>query len=356
MNKSLSFLIKLFLFTIIYLAVFYYPLQRVLILTDQRYNIILQIIAYLLLLFPFIGLFLQKIKKSITTRIIGTCSMLWLGFSFILFLILVVFEIINLFIPINFEIVGIILFIISLIITSYGIYNAFSLFPKHIYINSNKISKNYTFAQITDVHIGSRTPWFLKKVVNKVKTLGIDFLVITGDLVDIKNISKEQLSSLSTLSIPVFYVSGNHERYVDLEKIYENLQANNVQVLKNETREFGDIQIIGIEDKNSKDTLQKALTNIKTNDKKFTLLLYHKPEGFDYSVKRKIDLKLAGHTHNGQIFPLNYLVKLEFKQVQGLFERDGCYSYVSPGTGTWGPTIRLGSRNEISVFHIVSKQ
>ncbi len=356
MNHSFTYIIRFLLFIVAYLIVFYYPLQRVLALMDQRDNLPLQIIAYILLLLPFIGTLMMKVKETITTRVIGTISMLWLGYSFILFSIVVVFEIINLLTPIDFEVLGIILLILSIGITLYGTYNAFTLYPKHIYINSNKIEKNYKIAQITDVHIGSRTPWFLKKVVDKIKTLNVDFLVITGDLVDVKNISKQQLSALSTLSIPVFYVSGNHERYVDLEKIYENLKANNVDVLRNEKRNFGEIEIIGIEDEHAKDTVEKALSKIKTNDKKFTLLLYHKPEGFEYSVKRKINLKLAGHTHNGQIFPFNYLVKLEFKQVQGLFEEKGFYSYVSPGTGTWGPTIRLGSKNEISVFHLVAKQ
>ena len=353
MKKGLIFATKLLLFTLVYFSIFYYPLQRILTLIDQSDNLTLQLIAFLALFLSFIGLTLKKIRKTLFTKTIGTISMLWIGYSFILFSILLVFEIINLVIEIDFIIIGIILFTLSMIITGYGIYNAFTLHPKNIAIRSSKVKKNYKIAQITDVHIGSRTPWFLEKVVKKVKEIKPDFLVITGDLIDVGGITKEHLHSLSTLSMPIFYVSGNHERYVDLEKIYKNLKANKVIVLKNETKKFEDIQIIGIEDGNDKDTMEKSLSNIITDDSKFTLLLYHKPDGFDYSVKRKIDLKLAGHTHNGQIFPLNYLVKLEFKQVQGLFEKEGSYSYVSPGTGTWGPTIRLGSKNEISVFHIV---
>ncbi|MEC8221234.1 MAG: hypothetical protein VX028_04105 [Nanoarchaeota archaeon] len=79
MNYSFSYIIRFLLFTIIYLMVFYYPLQRVLALMDHRDSMTLQIIAYILLLLPFIGTLMMKVKETITTRVIGTISMLWLG-------------------------------------------------------------------------------------------------------------------------------------------------------------------------------------------------------------------------------------------------------------------------------------
>ncbi len=51
----------------------------------------------------------------------------------------------------------------------------------------------------------------------------------------------------------------------------------------------------------------------------------------------------------------NFLVKMFFGNMKGLYESNGVYLYVSPGTGTWGPPMRLGSRNEISVIEVVKK-
>ena len=58
---------------------------------------------------------------------------------------------------------------------------------------------------------------------------------------------------------------------------------------------------------------------------------------------------LCGHTHNGQIVPFNRLVKRYFPRIAGRCEAGATVLYVSPGTGTWGPMMRLGSSNEITV-------
>jgi predicted MPP superfamily phosphohydrolase len=70
-------------------------------------------------------------------------------------------------------------------------------------------------------------------------------------------------------------------------------------------------------------------------------------------VEHGVDLMLSGHTHNGQIFPFNYLVRQQFARIKGLYQSESAYLYVNSGTGTWGPLMRLGTRNEISCFDLV---
>ena len=62
---------------------------------------------------------------------------------------------------------------------------------------------------------------------------------------------------------------------------------------------------------------------------------------------------ISGHTHNGQIVPFNLVVKNVFEQIVGLFTDGDTTLYVSPGTGTWGPVMRLGSRGEVTLFEIL---
>ena len=78
----------------------------------------------------------------------------------------------------------------------------------------------------------------------------------------------------------------------------------------------------------------------------FNIVICHKPDIWD-DLKNTIDLMLSGHTHNGQIFPFNLIVKLKFKYIYGLYKNNLSKLYVSSGSGCWGPRLRLGSSNEI---------
>ena len=78
----------------------------------------------------------------------------------------------------------------------------------------------------------------------------------------------------------------------------------------------------------------------------FNLLLVHKPSIWE-GAQEFTDLMLSGHTHNGQIFPFNFLVRMQFKTVYGLFKEKQSRLFVSSGSGTWGPRMRIGTQNEI---------
>jgi hypothetical protein len=114
------------------------------------------------------------------------------------------------------------------------------------------------------------------------------------------------------------------------------------------------LQVVGVdypEKEGQKDN--PVLKDIRIDSTKPSVLLYHTPAGLDDAVEAGIDLQLSGHTHNGQIFPFNYLAKLFYPKIKGLYRIKNMSLYVSPGTGTWGPPMRLGSNNEITLLNLV---
>ncbi len=119
---------------------------------------------------------------------------------------------------------------------------------------------------------------------------------------------------------------------------------------------IGEIQLIGIDDAESVDQVAVQLPLIERASGKYNVLLYHRPLGWLDAFADGVDLMLSGHTHNGQIFPFNWLVRAQFSRLQGLYSASSGAGqhYVSPGTGTWGPIMRLGSNNEITVFNLGS--
>ena len=214
-------------------------------------------------------------------------------------------------------------------------------------------------AQITDLHIGPMIDGaWLRQVVDKVNALHPHLIAITGDLVDG---SVEQLSAfvapLADLKAPlgVFFVTGNHEYYSGVDAWCAHLASLDINVLRNERVELKAgpqgtcFDIAGVEDWGSdQHDLPKALANRDTN--KFLLLLAHQPAQIFQATELHVDLQLSGHTHGGQIWPFTYLVFLQQPYVEGLHRHRNSDTqiYVSPGTGYWGPPMRLGTTAEIT--------
>jgi predicted MPP superfamily phosphohydrolase len=182
-----------------------------------------------------------------------------------------------------------------------------------------------------------------------------DHILITGDLVDFENISSTELGALADLKAPAWFIIGNHERYVDLEAICERLRGLGITVIRNSTVNIGEIQLIGIDDAEPKTQVGNVLKNMEAEPDAFRILLYHRPDGAEDAAAWGAHLMLCGHTHNGQIVPFNFIVRRVFPRIQGLFDVHGMHLYVSPGTGTWGPVLRLGSRSEIGMITLVDQ-
>ncbi|MYB34799.1 MAG: metallophosphoesterase [Gammaproteobacteria bacterium] len=219
-------------------------------------------------------------------------------------------------------------------------------------IPSYKVSRTWRVVQLSDVHIGSRQTGYFRRVIRKVQKLNPDFVVITGDLIDSSAVEIESLQPLTWLDMPVYFSIGNHELYADMGKVMDMSGKLGLRTLRQQSNEFGEFCITGIDDAPDPDQVSRQLPNISRNQEKFNILLYHRPQGWESAIDHGIDLMLSGHTHKGQIFPFNFVVRKYFKRTHGLHSHGGRYFYISPGTGTWGPLMRLGSYNEISMFTI----
>jgi predicted MPP superfamily phosphohydrolase len=147
------------------------------------------------------------------------------------------------------------------------------------------------------------------------------------------------------------FIIGNHERYVDVEEICQRLRNLDIRVLRNDSVLVGDgLQIIGIDDADARNQVAKRIPAIEPAPDRYRILMYHRPDGAEDAADWGAHLMLCGHTHNGQILPFNFLVRRIFPRILGRYQIRDMVLYVSPGTGTWGPVLRLGSRCEISMI------
>lgn len=290
------------------------------------------------------------------SRMVTAVVMTWLGICFMMLTILLPAEFIlltGLFAP---QTIGQCVLALVTVLSLYSIFNAL-----HLHVRTVEIKVDQTvhaaisgtaLVQISDVHIGSRQPGLLAPIVAQVNALNPDYTLITGDLIDMQGIDEEQLAALGELKSPSLFCIGNHERYVDLEDICRRLQNLGIQVLRNATVRKNDFQFIGIDDAESKQQVGNEISKLKPAPDAYRVLLYHRPDGAQQAADWGANLMLTGHTHRGQIFPFNLLVKRFFPLLHQLYQIDDMHLYVSPGTGTWGPVMRLGSKCEITLFKL----
>jgi predicted MPP superfamily phosphohydrolase len=123
-------------------------------------------------------------------------------------------------------------------------------------------------------------------------------------------------------------------------------------VLRNEVEDNGRYQIIGVDDSWDRKMVRRVLSDMEIHPGKYTILMYHRPVGLEDARAAGVDLMLTGHTHSGQFLPFQLLVKAIWKRVRGLYDLGGMHLYAAPGTGTWGPPMRVGTNSEITLLRV----
>ncbi|MEZ4338156.1 MAG: metallophosphoesterase [Sandaracinaceae bacterium] len=217
--------------------------------------------------------------------------------------------------------------------------------------------------QLSDIHVGPTIGnGFIQQLVEKTNALEPDIIAITGDLVDG---SVEELAAhvapLGELRARhgVYFCTGNHEYYSGADAWVAHLRGLGITVLENEgvtlEHEGQPLVVAGVRDWTSGQfgpghDLPAALEG--RDPEVPVLLLAHQPKHIDDAAAHGVTLQLSGHTHGGQIFPFNYLVRLQQPYVAGLHDHQGTKLYVSSGTGYWGPPMRLAVPAEITELEL----
>ena len=275
-----------------------------------------------------------------------------MGIGFISFWIVTIAIIIDGIFNINSYYLGLLSLFFILLLSLISFYFGSKIFIKNINIKSNKIKSDVSFVFMSDVHMGSNSIKHLNKIILQLKNKSYDFLLIGGDLIDSSSFNLSNLKIIKeNISCPIYFVTGNHEYYLkDSNTKIKEINNYGINHICNNNIEVNNINLIGIDDNISK-SQQIEIIKDKYSKEKFNLTLIHKPSIWD-QVHKECDLMLSGHTHNGQIFPFNFFVRMQFKFKYGLYDSNNSKLYVSSGSGTWGPKMRLGTFNEIILIHL----
>ena len=242
------------------------------------------------------------------------------------------------------------------------------------YLNTRKISVKSLSLEITrkqsaltelnavvlsDLHLSTiNGEKLLSQIVAKINELKPDVVFIPGDIVDdrAETLKSEGIGvSLSKIKSKygVFASTGNHEYINGINGTCKFITENGITLIRDSSLLIADSFILAARDDASKNSFakqrRKSLEEIISNANQNypIILLDHTPFGLEEAEINGISLQLSGHTHHGQMFPLNLITKLIYEVSWGYKKKDNTHYYVSCGVGTWGPPVRLGSESEI---------
>lgn len=378
--RALSFLIFFSIVLIVYSSLNYLVFSRGLLVFScspaikKWYTIIFWTLVSSFL----VGMIWERAASSIVSEWVYRVGAFWLAFMFYFLMVLLVIDLVRLadyffhFLP-SFSPTGKLNFgyaIIGLVtlIVSGGYINALTTRVKEIPLTIHKTvtgKKELKIMMASDIHlgalIGERQELKLVRIINEQQP---DVVLLCGDLVDgdigpvlRKNLGKH-LQEIRT-PMGVYAIPGNHEYIGGIQNTLPYLQSININVLRDQVVTLPNgIQLVGRDDRDSRRMgeangpreLKELVRNLDPT--KPIIVMNHQPFHLEEAVNAGVDLHLSGHTHHGQMWPLNYITGAIFEVSWGLKQKENTTVYVSSGFGSWGPPVRTGNTPEVVVFKI----
>lgn len=229
--------------------------------------------------------------------------------------------------------------------------------------------EGFRIAQISDLHIGPIIQEkYVREVARRISGTNPHFVAMTGDIADGSvEAFKRHLKPLGDIQSVYgsYYVTGNHEYYWSGDSWIKALEGVGVRALLNSSvlhRHDGQEFLVSgvvddaaaIEKKGVEPDLELTLRDFKDRILPLRILLAHQPKIAQEAAQFGFHLQLSGHTHGGQFIPWTWVAGFFHKFYVGLGRCEQMWVYVSRGTGTWGPPVRLGSPTEITLLRLTS--
>ena len=246
------------------------------------------------------------------------------------------------------------------------------------YINNDPVIKRYSITlpkksstlnslkviSVSDLHLKNITSIkFLKTLVNTIRETNPDIIVLPGDIAETYgNTTKEKLNEFLEIlkgiksEYGIYAVRGNHDYPGDMADKIDFYKRSGITMLADSLIELDNkICIAGLIYRGNHEKRPiDSLLRFKTKDLP-VLLLDHAPYCLEEAYKNKIDVQFSGHTHYGQIWPLNYVTEALYDIAWGYKKIDSTHFFVScgvqdailPGRLDLSVPVRIGSVSEI---------
>jgi uncharacterized protein len=336
------------------------------------YPVIFTVLSVFMVLAPILVRVLERCGMELPARLVAYLGYLWMGFFFLLLSASLALDLLRgilfaagwlLHRDLTFgepRLLSVSL-VVALSASLYGFFEARGVRVEQVTLRSPKLPKSQgrvRIVQISDVHLGIMVgrPG-MQRILDKVVSLKPDLLISTGDLVDgqmdgLRGLDLE-LAALTPL-LGKYAVLGNHEALAGADPSGAFTERCGFRLLREQSAAVsGFLTVAGVDDPSVRRdgaTDRALLAGLPAE--RYTILLKHRPK-VEPESQGLFDLQLSGHVHKGQIFPFNLITHLVYPVKMGLSRAGaGSLLYVSRGSGTWGPPIRVFAPPEVTVIDL----
>ena len=220
------------------------------------------------------------------------------------------------------------------------------------------VIKHLKIALAADFHLGQMThKRFMEKFTEKINSLNPDIVLIPGDIVeghrnDGDMGEYERLFRQIKTKYGVYASLGNHESHGRSSKL-DFLAASGIKVLADTFVVIDNSFILaGRKDRRSNHRKPLAELLAKAPGHLPVVVLDHRPTGLEQVSQHGVDIQVSGHTHNGQLFPLNLIIKQIYELGWGYKKIRDTHFFVTSGIQAWGPPVRTAGNSEIMVINV----
>ncbi len=266
---------------------------------------------------------------------------------------------------------------VTVVYLSAGWYLLHSVSQTNYELTTYKDIGELRIIQLADSHVGTtfsgkEFEGYLKRMEQQKP----DIILITGDFVDDDTSKEDMIDACSSLGkihtkYGIYYSFGNHDKgYYDNSRrgynandLTAELEKNNVTVLEDEAVLVDDrFYIVGRKDRseeqmgNGRLSAKELLKNLDSS--KYIVVMDHQPHDFDEEAKTAADLVLSGHTHGGQLIPINHVGELigENDLSYGIKRINDTNFIVTSGISDWSIQFKTGCKSEYVVIDIKNKR
>ncbi|OBX05309.1 metallophosphoesterase [Gallibacterium genomosp. 3] len=251
-------------------------------------------------------------------------------------------------------------------LVGYSMYQAYVPQVVHYSVKIDKQMAPLRIGVASDLHLGSL---FGAKQLVKLQQIftdeKVDIVLLPGDIMDdnLEAYFAEKMQPyFAKLSAPlgVYATLGNHDFFQQPNQIANEIRREGVYLLTDQVIVVADKMIIaGRNDEldHHRQPTEKILAVLspEMREKLPILLMDHRPFSIAENSQAGVDIQVSGHTHNGQIFPINLILKEVYQLSYGYQQFAQMHTFVTSGYGFWGVPFRLGPQSEVMIIDVSSK-